>query len=602
MGLDDHYEKHLKYFPNPNHFKKDLELDLCSSGKAVTPHIQISPATVAAAASSPAGPSGAGFTSHPHPSGTENNPMEHLIMFPLRLVSGISQITGTGDGDFGDRLNHRYTPILLILFAILASTKQYVGEPINCWVPQSFSSAWTTYTNQMCWVSNTYYLPLNTPDVAHHPMKPNSYITYYQWVPIVLTIQAMFFYIPRKLWRMAGKRSGLDIDNIVVTATTFENAVSNEVREKTIQHIARHLDRYFGSQREYRRGCWPQCKQVFCFMCNRRQGTYLCIFYLFSKFLYIFNAIAQLFALNEFLGHRYHMYGIEALLDFINGVSWQTSHRFPRFTLCDFSVRVMGVHIHDYTVQCVLSINLFNEMIYFFIWWWTVIVICLTIVNFSDWAFKLVFTVDRIAYVKKHLKFMDRYDKTEHRKLINTFVYHYLKNDGVFLIRLLAKNTNTLMTSEIVAQLWDNYRERHRDNRRLDYSKTPTGQRLNNDSNGMLSQGNNARRRNNNMPPLNDTVPRGSNQHMYPLTSMGWSPPPPPLTGQPGEPYFGMLDDSCWQDEKFKAEMNSNMLHSHLPPPSAPHQQGGQQLPPPPISHQLGLPNISGTTGDDMGC
>ena len=38
---------------------------------------------------------------------------------------------------------------------------------------------------------------------------------------------------------MAGKRSGLDIDNIVVTATTFENAVSNEVREKTIQHIAR---------------------------------------------------------------------------------------------------------------------------------------------------------------------------------------------------------------------------------------------------------------------------------------------------------------------------------------------------------------------------
>ena len=88
--------------------------------------------------------------------------------------------------------------------------------------------------------------------------------------------------------------------------------------------------------------------------------------------------------------------------------------------------------------------------------------------------------------IDTHILF--RYDKTEHRKLINTFVYHYLKNDGVFLIRLLAKNTNTLMTSEIVAQLWDNYRERHRDNRRLDYSKTPTGQRLNNDSNGMLSQ------------------------------------------------------------------------------------------------------------------
>merc|ERR1711879_765843 len=47
------------------------------------------------------------------------------------------------------------------------------------------------------------------------------------------------------------------------------------------------------------------------------------------------------------------------------------------------------------------------------------------------------------------------------RKLLAMFVNHYLKPDGVFIIRLLAKNTNTLMTSELVAQLWDNYKERH---------------------------------------------------------------------------------------------------------------------------------------------
>ncbi len=172
----------------------------------------------------------------------------------------------------------------------------------------------------------------------------------------------------------------------------------------------------------------------------------------------------------------------------------------------------MGVHVHDYTVQCVLSINLFNEMIYFFIWWWIIIVIVLTIINFMEWAFKLVFTVDRVTYVKKHLKFMNKYDKNDHRKLINGFVFHYLKNDGVFLIRLLAKNTNTLMTSEIVAQLWDNYTEKHRG--RMDYTKSPTNQRLH-DSSAQSS----ARSRNN---------VNGSNNNMYPLNSLAPTSPPEP--------------------------------------------------------------------------
>ncbi|XP_063710590.1 innexin unc-9-like isoform X3 [Symsagittifera roscoffensis] len=383
-------------------------------------------------------------------------------MFPLRLVSGISQITGTGDGDFVDRLNHRYTPIVLIVFAILTTTKQYVGEPIQCWAPNHFSHAWIEYTNHICWVSNTYFLPLNTPYIRQDtPEKQGSYVTYYQWVPLALAAMSLLFYMPRKLWRTAGKRSGLDIDNIVVTATTFENAVSSEVRDKTIEHIAKHLDRYLGSQREYRRGCWPKCKQMVCVTCNRRNGTYLGLFYLFSKFIYIFNGIVQLVALNEFLGDRYSLYGLAALLDFINGVTWQTSRRFPRITMCDFSIRVMGHNVHDYTVQCVLPVNLFNEMIFFFVWWWLVIITICTCINFVEWAFKLIFAVDRILYIKKHLKFMDRYDRSEHRKLLAMFVNHYLKPDGVFIIRLLAKNTNTLMTSELVAKLWDNYKEKH---------------------------------------------------------------------------------------------------------------------------------------------
>jgi len=42
------------------------------------------------------------------------------------------------DDDYTDRLSHRTTVALLVCFAVLVSTKQFVGNPINCWMPAHF--------------------------------------------------------------------------------------------------------------------------------------------------------------------------------------------------------------------------------------------------------------------------------------------------------------------------------------------------------------------------------------------------------------------------------------------------------------------------------
>ena len=52
---------------------------------------------------------------------------------------------------------------------------------------------------------------------------------------------------------------------------------------------------------------------------------------------------------------------------------------------------------------------------------------------------------------------MDRYNSMEDRKMVRRFVNIYLRPDGVFMIRLLSKNTNSIIVSELVAQLWDQY-------------------------------------------------------------------------------------------------------------------------------------------------
>ncbi len=57
-----------------------------------------------------------------------------------KLIAPITKITKVKkDDDFADRLSHRYTVSLLVVFAIVVSTALYVGKPITCWVPKHFT-------------------------------------------------------------------------------------------------------------------------------------------------------------------------------------------------------------------------------------------------------------------------------------------------------------------------------------------------------------------------------------------------------------------------------------------------------------------------------
>ena len=83
--------------------------------------------------------------------------MERLF----KSVLSIRELKFHVDDDYVDRLSRQYTIIMTVCFAFLVSTKQFVGTPISCWCPAEFTVSQMEYANAICWVSNTYYLPID---------------------------------------------------------------------------------------------------------------------------------------------------------------------------------------------------------------------------------------------------------------------------------------------------------------------------------------------------------------------------------------------------------------------------------------------------------
>ena len=96
------------------------------------------------------------------------------------------------DDEFVERLHHRYTVLLLVLFAIIGTARIYIGRPIVCWAPAHFRPSHIKYSTSYCWVRNTYYLPFDDdiPQVNERRQE----ILYYQWIPLIFLSQVIPFY------------------------------------------------------------------------------------------------------------------------------------------------------------------------------------------------------------------------------------------------------------------------------------------------------------------------------------------------------------------------------------------------------------------------
>jgi len=260
------------------------------------------------------------------------------------------------------RLHYKGTFIILVTASLLVTSRQYIGDPIDCIVEEIPNGVMDTY----CWIHSTFSIPnrvlgeLGT-DIAHPGVAPPGdleegtevrYHKYYQWVCFTLFFQAILFYIPRYLWKTweAGKVKMLVQDmNVPIV-----DADAKEDRKKIL---------------------------VDYFTTNRHNHEWYAFRFFFCELLNFVNVVGQIYFMDFFLGGEFTTYG----RDVIAMTELEQEQRddpmsrvFPKVTKCTFHKFGPSGTVQKFDGLCVLPLNIINEKIYVFLWFWFVFLALVT--------------------------------------------------------------------------------------------------------------------------------------------------------------------------------------------------------------------------------
>ncbi|XP_025089060.1 innexin unc-9-like isoform X3 [Pomacea canaliculata] len=401
-------------------------------------------------------------------------------------LSGISHLalrSSVRDDDGIDQLHHFVTVTMLAFFAAIAGFKEYASEPINCWNYGNYLlQHYQQHVNSFCWTHSLYQYP-NQSNLNITPYELNSLggakpdsvvreedfdkITFYRWVTVVFLLQAFLFKFPNLVWREFNSYSGSNIVKMVEMLQGVLFAKTEEKAEK-LQQVALFLEQWL---RIHRKPRWflkhgaslPYMKKTIscCMMCiGTDTSNYLSTLYLVVKALFLFNNLMQFFILSGFLHINFWNYGVQALGSYSTGSSDVFSNTiFPIVALCHFQT-YDNYQAKGIWVQCILTINMFLEKLFLIEWLWLLIMLVVTIISFSAWCYKILQTQAALKFVESYLRLMQFYSEPVHVPktcTVEQFVTEYLRSDGIFVLRILAVNTDEVVVSQLVEELWKRY-------------------------------------------------------------------------------------------------------------------------------------------------
>lgn len=199
--------------------------------------------------------------------------------------------------------------------------------------------------------------------------------TYYQYIPVILFLQAVCFYAPHYLWKV------------------WENGVVASVCKQIYDHRFSPSD-YFDTNYyiiDYLQNA---------FFTNRT----LVYKYYFCHLLMLVNVIAQIIILNSILNNQFITYGLDmieytfidedvyGLRDFFTAKPENLNNPmdfiFPKVTNCRFINLGDGGSPNELNFACVLPLNMFHDKFFLILWFWLLL---LTILSTMQIIFDILY-------------------------------------------------------------------------------------------------------------------------------------------------------------------------------------------------------------------
>ncbi|XP_045452166.1 innexin inx7 [Melitaea cinxia] len=345
--------------------------------------------------------------------------------------------------NFVFKLHYKLTVVILLCCVILVCGREYFGEHIKCisdqgvpsHVIQTYCFFMATFTIVRHYNESLLeggYLPhpgvgplSNDDEKLHH--------TYYQWVPFVLFIQSICFYLPHYIWK---KKEGGRIKALVDGLQYAGIALAEEdmkVGSVTVPSKSSLENRIDIIKKDI----------ILRLQVSRAWSVWL----VSMEVVNLLHIMFQIWIVNVFLNGGFISLGSKVLHPSQWGkIADPLELIFPKVTKCTFHKYGPSGSLQQHDALCVMALNIIHEKIYVILWFWFLFL-------FIASALAVIWRIASFFLYRRSLRFNEMlFRQASHRKfnphnVINVvngcqfadwlFIYYLAKNMKGFVFQKL---------------------------------------------------------------------------------------------------------------------------------------------------------------------
>lgn len=238
---------------------------------------------------------------------------------------------------------------LLLACSMAICAKQYFGEFIHCSIHSELNlKVFESY----CFMAGTFTVPHDPSSSLHRGVglaeagrqdSSTLHHNYYQWVPLLLVLQAAASYLPWHLWKAwEGGRVGK------LLAKVSQDPLTETPVEEQVGALGTFLLTHRG---------WYDSRALRLLVCQA---------------LTLAASLGQLYAMDLLLGGRFLALG-GAVTDYAL-LRNALATTFPKVTICSMELFGPSGSTEMVSGMCTLPVNIVNEKVYLLLWFWFLLV------------------------------------------------------------------------------------------------------------------------------------------------------------------------------------------------------------------------------------